>query len=48
MGRRWVVFSHIYFPSHDPYISILLSYATFAIGFIARALGGVIFGQLVD
>ncbi len=43
-----IVFSKLYFPSHDPYVSILLAYATFAVGFVSRPLGGVIFGHFGD
>lgn len=38
----------MYFPAKDPLISILLAYTTFAIGFVARPLGGVIFGHFGD
>ncbi|WP_432785180.1 Fosfomycin resistance protein AbaF [Oligella sp. MSHR50489EDL] len=43
-----LVFNKIYFPSGDPFISTMLAYATFAIGFVARPLGGVIFGHIGD
>jgi metabolite-proton symporter len=43
-----IVFNKLYFPTHDPLISILLAYTTFAVGFIARPLGGVIFGHFGD
>lgn len=43
-----LVFNKIYFPGHDPYISTLLAYATFAVGFVARPLGGIIFGHFGD
>lgn len=43
-----IVFNKLYFPAKDPLISILLAYATFAVGFIARPLGGVIFGHFGD
>ena len=43
-----IVFNSLYFPSDDPVISILLAYTTFAVGFIARPLGGVIFGHFGD
>jgi len=38
----------LYFPGEDPYIGTLLAYATFAVGFLARPLGGIIFGHLGD
>lgn len=43
-----IVFNKLYFPAQDPVVSILLAYATFAVGFIARPLGGVIFGHFGD
>jgi MFS transporter, MHS family, shikimate and dehydroshikimate transport protein len=43
-----IVFNKLYFPAKDPLISILLAYTTFAVGFIARPLGGVIFGHFGD
>src|SRR5450830_31627 len=43
-----IVFNKLYFPSSDPLISTLLAYTTFAVGFLARPLGGVIFGHFGD
>jgi MFS transporter, MHS family, shikimate and dehydroshikimate transport protein len=43
-----IVFNKLYFPAHDPLVSILLAYTTFAVGFLARPLGGVIFGHFGD
>lgn len=43
-----LVFNKLYFPANDPFISTLLAYTTFAIGFVARPLGGLIFGHLGD
>lgn len=43
-----IVFNKLYFPTHDPVVSTLLAYATFAVGFITRPLGGVIFGHFGD
>ncbi len=43
-----IVFNKLYFPVSDPLVSTLLAYATFAVGFIARPLGGVIFGHFGD
>jgi len=42
------VFNVLYFPSDDPFISLLLAYTVFAVGFIARPLGGLIFGHYGD
>lgn len=43
-----IVFNKLYFPANDPLISTLLAYTTFAVGFITRPLGGVIFGHFGD
>ncbi|MGG3558727.1 MFS transporter [Peribacillus frigoritolerans] len=43
-----IVFNKLYFPADDPIVSTLLAYATFAVGFIARPVGGLIFGHFGD
>ena len=43
-----LVFNKLFFPQGDPAVATLLSYTTFAIGFVARPLGGVIFGHFGD
>ncbi len=43
-----IVFNKLFFPTTDPFVSILLAYTTFAIGFVARPLGGLIFGHFGD
>jgi MFS transporter, MHS family, proline/betaine transporter len=42
------VIGRLFFPAHDPTISLLLSFAVFAIGFIGRPLGALIFGHIGD
>ena len=37
-----------YFPSHDPTVSLLVSLATFGIGFVTRPIGGLVIGRLGD
>ena len=37
-----------FFPAHDPTVSLLASFAVFAIGFIARPLGALVFGHIGD
>ncbi|MGH3325844.1 MAG: MFS transporter, partial [Streptomyces sp.] len=37
-----------FFPSSSPVAEVLASFATFAVGFLARPLGGIIAGQLGD
>lgn len=43
-----LVFPHLFFPSATPLMGTLLSFATFGVGFLARPLGGVIFGHFGD
>lgn len=43
-----IVFNKLYFPGHDEVVSTMLAYTTFAVGFVARPLGGVIFGHFGD
>src|SRR5262245_22034259 len=43
-----LVFSRLFFPNVDPLIGTLSSFATFAVGFGARPLGGIIFGHFGD
>ena len=43
-----IVLNKLYFPADDPLVSTLLAYATFAVGFVTRPLGGVIFGHFGD
>lgn len=41
-------FGHLFFPSHDPLISTLAAFATYAVGFLARPIGGIVFGHIGD
>ncbi|MFM0644915.1 MFS transporter [Paraburkholderia bryophila] len=43
-----IVFNKLYFPASDPLVSTLLAYSTFAVGFVTRPLGGVLFGHFGD
>ena len=43
-----LVFGPLYFPEFDPLIATTLSYATFAVGYIGRASGAIIFGHFGD
>jgi MHS family proline/betaine transporter-like MFS transporter len=40
--------SHSFFPSGDEIASLLATFATFGVGFLARPLGGFLFGALGD
>ena len=43
-----IVFNKLFFPADDEVVGIMLAYTTFAIGFVARPLGGVVFGHFGD
>ncbi|MFE4835337.1 MFS transporter [Arthrobacter sp. NPDC056691] len=43
-----LVFNAQYFVSQDPFIAAMGSFATLAVGFVARPIGGFIFGALGD
>ncbi|WP_307716594.1 MFS transporter [Streptomyces sp. V4I23] len=43
-----LVFNKLFFPQADPLVGTLLAFTTFAIGFVARPLGGVVFGHFGD
>jgi MFS family permease len=37
-----------FFPNHDPVVSLLISVATFGVGFVTRPLGGLVIGAFAD
>ena len=43
-----LVFGQLFFPSSEPLTGTLLAFATYAVGYVARPLGGVFFGHLGD
>lgn len=43
-----VVFPIIFFPSSDPLTGTILAFSTYAVGYISRPVGGIIFGRLGD
>jgi MFS family permease len=43
-----LVFNHAFFPDHSFVIGTLLSFATFAVGFVMRPIGGIVFGHVGD
>jgi MHS family shikimate/dehydroshikimate transporter-like MFS transporter len=43
-----LVFAKLFFPSFDPAIGTLVSVAAYGVGFLARPLGGAIFGHFGD
>jgi MHS family alpha-ketoglutarate permease-like MFS transporter len=42
------VFARQFFPSDDPTVSLLLAFSTFALGYVARPLGSLLFGAYSD
>src|SRR5262245_24792328 len=43
-----LVFNRLFFPTLDPFTGTLASFATYAVGFVARPVGGVVFGHFGD
>jgi metabolite-proton symporter len=43
-----LVFPELFFPNSSPLVGTLLSFATFGVGFLARPVGGVVFGHFGD
>lgn len=43
-----LVFNKLFFPTSDPLTGTLIAFITYAIGFLARPLGGVVFGHFGD
>src|SRR5690349_1372698 len=43
-----LIFNKLFFPSYDPFVGTLLAFATYAVGFVARPLGGIVFGHYGD
>lgn len=42
------VFGKLFFPSADPVVSQLLALTTFALAFLVRPLGGIVFSHIGD
>lgn len=43
-----LVFGALFFPSDDKLFSTMAAFGTFAVGFFARPLGGIVFGHIGD
>jgi metabolite-proton symporter len=43
-----LIFNKIFFPAFDPVTGTLAAFATYSVGFLARPLGGLIFGHFGD
>src|SRR5204862_6236893 len=43
-----LVFNKLFFPQFEPLAGTLVALATYAVGFFARPLGGIVFGHIGD
>lgn len=43
-----LVFNKVFFPSFDPLSGTLLAFSTYAVGYLSRPIGGIVFGHLGD
>lgn len=43
-----LIFNKLFFPASVPMIGTILAFSTYAVGYLSRPLGGVIFGRLGD
>ncbi|WP_368497670.1 MFS transporter [Herbiconiux sp. A18JL235] len=43
-----LVFGPVFFPTADPLLGVLLGFATFGTGFLARPIGGIVLGHFGD
>jgi len=43
-----LVFNRLFFPNSDPLMGTLLAFGTYAVGFIARPVGGIVIGHYGD
>jgi MFS family permease len=43
-----LVFNKVFFPSETSFVGTLLAFATFAVGFVMRPVGGLVFGHIGD
>jgi len=43
-----LVFNKLFFPTFDPFVGTLLAFSTYAVGFAARPIGGIVIGHYGD
>lgn len=43
-----LVFNHAFFPDQSSFVGTMLAFATFAVGFVVRPIGGFVFGHVGD
>lgn len=42
------IIAHLFFPSHDPMTGLIKTFGVFSIGYLARPIGGILFGHFGD
>lgn len=47
-GFLTVIIARLFFPAHDDYAALLLTMATFGVGFFMRPVGGIVLGLYAD
>jgi len=43
-----LLFNRLFFPNFDPLAGAMLAFSTFAVGYLSRPIGGIVFGHLGD
>lgn len=43
-----LVFGQLFFPTTDPLVATIAAFGTYAVGYVARPLGGIVFGHFGD
>src|ERR1700719_2059443 len=43
-----LIFNRLFFPSFDPLTGTVLAFSTYAVGYMSRPFGGILFGHLGD
>lgn len=43
-----LIFNKLFFPSFDPIVGTILAFSTYAVGYISRPIGGIVFGRMGD
>src|SRR6202000_72377 len=43
-----LVFGKLFFPKSDPLTALLQAFLTYSLGFVARPIGGIVFGHFGD
>ena len=43
-----LIFGRLFFPNYDPLTGVLASFGTYAVGFLARPVGGIVCGHFGD